>query len=167
MRLNRKTIEKDEEFLRQVSKPIIFPDYDLINNIKMLEEYFKTNDTTLALAAIQLGIPKRLIYLKNTDLELIKRKQNDQETEADKLHNEQRILNENHIKYTMSFSHHSAHHQLSFVLRTPSLLFLFCQHLNSDILYNREQTDSTDIYLYLVNIHSLYHSNIIHRSPLI
>ena len=33
-----------------------------------------------------------MIYLKNTDLEVIERKNNDQETEEDKLHNEQRIL---------------------------------------------------------------------------
>ena len=46
----------------------------------------------MALAAVQLGIPKRLIYLKNTDLELINRKNNDQETDEDRLHNEQRIL---------------------------------------------------------------------------
>ena len=91
-KIKKLTIEKDEEFLRQVSKPIIFPDYDLINNIKMLEEYFKNNDTTLALAAIQLGIPKRLIYLKNTNLDLINRKNRDEETEEDKNYNEARIL---------------------------------------------------------------------------
>lgn len=57
-----------------------------------MEQYFRQSDTTLALAAVQLGIPKRLIYLKNTDLELINRKNNNQETEEDRLHNEQRIL---------------------------------------------------------------------------
>ena len=86
------TIEDNEEFLRQVSKPVIFPDKELENDIKLLEQYFTESDTTLALAAVQIGIPKRLIYLKNTDLEVIERKNNDQETEEDKLHNEQRIL---------------------------------------------------------------------------
>ena len=86
------TIEDNEEFLRQVSNPVIFPDKELENDIKLLEQYFTESDTTLALAAVQIGIPKRLIYLKNTDLEVIERKNNDQETEEDKLHNEQRIL---------------------------------------------------------------------------
>ena len=86
------TIEDNEQFLRQVSKPVIFPDKELENDIKLLEQYFTESDTTLALAAVQIGIPKRLIYLKNTDLEVIERKNNDQETEEDKLHNEQRIL---------------------------------------------------------------------------
>ena len=86
------TIADNENFLRQVSKPVVFPDKDLENDIKVLEQYFSQSDITLALAAVQLGIPKRLIYLKNTDLELINRKNNDQETEEDRLHNEQRIL---------------------------------------------------------------------------
>ncbi len=86
------TIKENEEFLRQISKTVVFPDNQLTKDIKLLEDYFNQNDNLLALAAIQLGIPKRLIYLKNTDLELIKRKNNDQETEEDKLHNEHRIL---------------------------------------------------------------------------
>jgi peptide deformylase len=86
------TIEDNEEFLRQVSKPVIFPDKELEDNIKLLEQFFTESDTTLALAAVQIGIPKRLIYLKNTDLEVINRKNNDQETEEDRQHNEQRIL---------------------------------------------------------------------------
>ncbi len=86
------TIADNEDYLRQISKPVIFPDKDLGSNIKVLEQYFNQSDITLALAAIQLGIPKRLIYLKNTDLELINRKNNDQETEEDKTHNEHRIL---------------------------------------------------------------------------
>lgn len=86
------TIEDDEEFLRQVSKPVVFPDKELENDIKLLEQYFNEIDIALALAAVQLGIPKRLIYLKNTDLEVVNRKNNDQETEEDKLHNEHRIL---------------------------------------------------------------------------
>ncbi|MBQ8534055.1 MAG: peptide deformylase [Bacilli bacterium] len=91
-KVKKMTIEDNEEFLRQVSKPVIFPDKELENNIKLLEQYFTESDTTLALAAVQIGIPKRLIYLKNTDLEIINRKNNDQETEEDKQHNERRIL---------------------------------------------------------------------------
>lgn len=91
-KVKKMTIEDNEEFLRQVSKPVIFPDKELESNIKLLEQYFTESDTTLALAAVQIGIPKRLIYLKNTDLEIINRKNNDQETEEDKQHNERRIL---------------------------------------------------------------------------
>lgn len=91
-KVKKMTIEDNEEFLRQVSEPVIFPDKELEDNIKLLEQYFTESDTTLALAAVQIGIPKRLIYLKNTDLEVINRKNNDQETEEDKQHNEQRIL---------------------------------------------------------------------------
>lgn len=91
-KLKKITIADNEEFLRQVSKPVIFPDNNLKSDIKVLEQYFNQSDITLALAAVQLGIPKRLIYLKNTDLELINRKNNDQETDEDRLHNEQRIL---------------------------------------------------------------------------
>lgn len=86
------TIQDNEEFLRQVSEPVIFPDDELDNDIKVLEQYFNQSETTLALAAVQLGIPKRLIYLKNTDLEIINRQNYNQETEEDKIYNEKRIL---------------------------------------------------------------------------
>ena len=86
------TIADNEDFLRQVSKAVVFPDADLKNDIKILEQYFSQSDTTLALAAVQMGIPKRLIYLKNTDLEIIKRKNNDEATEDDINHNEKRVL---------------------------------------------------------------------------
>lgn len=86
------TINDNEAFLRQVSQNVIFPDKELNANIQLLEQYFNQSDITLALAAIQLGIPKRLIYLKNTNLALLNRKNNDQATENDKLYNEHRIL---------------------------------------------------------------------------
>lgn len=41
---------------------------------------------------MQLGIPKRLIYLKNTNLELLNRKNNNLATEEDKVYNEHRVL---------------------------------------------------------------------------
>jgi peptide deformylase len=85
------TIEDDEQFLRQISKPVDLNDKELKHDIQVLNEYCK-NDIVLAMAAVQLGIPKRLIYIKNTNLELINRKNNDQETEEDKTYNEQRIL---------------------------------------------------------------------------
>ena len=86
------TILDDEKFLRQISKPVVFPDKELKKDIKKLEQYFAQSDKTLALASVQIGIPKRLIYIKNTDLELIKRKTNGEETEEDKIHNEHRVL---------------------------------------------------------------------------
>ena len=86
------TILDDEKFLRQISKPVVFPDKELKKDIKKLEQYFDQSDKTLALASVQIGIPKRLIYIKNTDLELIKRKTNGEETEEDKIHNEHRVL---------------------------------------------------------------------------
>ena len=86
------TIKESESLLRTISKEVIFPDSELKNNITLLEQYFNNNDTTLALAAIQLGIPKRLIYLKNTNLDLINRKNKNEETEEDKNYNESRIL---------------------------------------------------------------------------
>lgn len=46
----------------------------------------------MAMAAIQLGIPKRIIYLKNTNLDIIRRKQTDCSLEEDKNYNEARIL---------------------------------------------------------------------------
>lgn len=46
----------------------------------------------MAMTAIQLGIPKRIIYLKNTNLDIIRRKQTDCSLEEDKNYNEARIL---------------------------------------------------------------------------
>ena len=86
------TILDDEKYLRQISKPVVFPDKELKKDIKKLEQYFAQSDKTLALASVQIGIPKRLIYIKNTDLELIKRKTNGEATEEDKIHNEHRVL---------------------------------------------------------------------------
>lgn len=44
------------------------------------------------MAAIQLGIPKRIIYLKNTNLEIINKIQTDSTTEEERNYNEARIL---------------------------------------------------------------------------
>lgn len=85
------TINDDIEFLRQVSKHVDLNDKHLSSDILILEEYCKENDV-MAMAAVQLGILKRLIYLKNTNLEIIERKQNNCETEEDKDYNEARVL---------------------------------------------------------------------------
>lgn len=44
------------------------------------------------MAAVQLGISKRLIYLKNTNLDVVNRMQNDSLKEEDKNYNEARVL---------------------------------------------------------------------------
>lgn len=69
MKINKKTIEKDLEYLRQISKEI-----DLTNNkykeiVNLLHEYCESSERVLAIASIQLGIPYRLIYVKKTDLD--------------------------------------------------------------------------------------------------
>lgn len=46
----------------------------------------------MAMAAIQLGIPKRIIYLKNTNLELLNKEQENNLSEEEKKYNEQRVL---------------------------------------------------------------------------
>lgn len=86
------TIDKFEKLLRTKSLPVTFHDESLEENISLLKKYFNQNDTTLALAAIQLGIPKRIIYLKNTNLDLINRQNRDETTEEDKNYNENRVL---------------------------------------------------------------------------
>lgn len=85
------TIKDNEQFLRQISKPVNFNDPDLTDNIETLHEFCKDNEV-MAMAAVQLGIPKRIIYIKNTDLNVIKRRQENKATEADINHNESRVL---------------------------------------------------------------------------
>ena len=64
MNIERKTIKNDEEFLRQVSARV-FEDDPIDEYIKMLKEFCKETEC-YALAANQIGIQKRIIYLKNT-----------------------------------------------------------------------------------------------------
>ena len=86
------TINDDEKFLRQISKEVdIKNDKELINDIKVLEEYCK-NNSVMAMAAVQLGIPKRLIYLKNTNIDIINKMQNNTSTDEDNSYNEGRVL---------------------------------------------------------------------------
>lgn len=86
------TIYDDEAYLRQISKEVdIINDVDLRKDIKVLEEFCLKN-TVLAMAAVQLGIPKRLIYLKNTDLEVVNRINSNSSLESDDNYNEARVL---------------------------------------------------------------------------
>ena len=86
------TIADNESYLRQVSVNVdIDGDNDLKKDIEVLEQYCKENEV-MAMAAIQLGIPKRLIYLKNTNLDIINKIQTDSITEEEQNYNEARIL---------------------------------------------------------------------------
>ena len=70
MQIERKTILNDEKFLRQISKEVDLSNDDYKEIVKLLHEYCEENkDKALAIASVQLGIPLRLVYLKNTNLE--------------------------------------------------------------------------------------------------
>lgn len=86
------TIADNEPFLRQVSAPVdITNDYKLSENIEVLDEYCKENEV-MAMAAVQLGIPKRIVYLKNTNLDIVNKMQTEYATQEEKNYNESRIL---------------------------------------------------------------------------
>lgn len=84
-------IENDEAYLRQISKPVNLNDPELQQDIDRLEKYCLENEV-MAMAAVQLHIPKRLLYLKNTNLEIIEKKQMDSATEEENNYNEARVL---------------------------------------------------------------------------
>ena len=67
------TIEKNEKYLRQISKKVKFDDPEIHNNIVTLQNYCMENEV-MAMAAVQLGIPKRIVYLKNTNLEVLNKR---------------------------------------------------------------------------------------------
>lgn len=46
----------------------------------------------MAMVAVQLGIPKRIVYLKNTNLDIINKIQTDSITEEERNYNEARVL---------------------------------------------------------------------------
>ena len=85
------TIADNEDFLRQISKPINLETDEIDKYIAILEEYCKENDV-MAMAAVQLGIPKRIIYLKNTNIDIINKSQTNSQTEEEKNYNEARVL---------------------------------------------------------------------------
>ena len=69
MEIIRKTIENDEAYLRLISKPVSFENEEYKKEIKLLETFCMETEC-FALAAVQIGIPKRIIYLKNTTLDV-------------------------------------------------------------------------------------------------
>ena len=60
------TIDNHEAFLRQVSKKVGFNDPDLDKNINDIIEWSMENDKNYAMAAIQFGINKRIVFIKST-----------------------------------------------------------------------------------------------------
>lgn len=71
MEIVRKTVENDEEYLRQISTDVDFEKEDYIKYIDILREYLSKN-SAYALAPVQIGIPKRLIYIRNTTSDMSK-----------------------------------------------------------------------------------------------
>lgn len=66
---NMKTILNDEKFLRQRSKEVDFNDKSYLDDIEKLIEFCNMEENhLLALASIQIGIPKRIIYIRTTEL---------------------------------------------------------------------------------------------------
>lgn len=63
--MKRKTIDGDLEYLRQVSADVDFDKDDYLDYIDKLKEYCSKN-VVYAMAPVQIGIPKRIIYMKNT-----------------------------------------------------------------------------------------------------
>lgn len=68
MSIKRITIMDNESYLRQVSEDIDFATDNIQDYIDVLEEYCGENKC-FAMASVQLGIPKRLIYIRNTTLD--------------------------------------------------------------------------------------------------
>ncbi len=67
--MERKTIENDEEYLRQISKEVSFEDEALNADIETIKQFCQETEC-FALAAVQIGIPKRIVCLKNTTLDV-------------------------------------------------------------------------------------------------
>ena len=85
------TIENNEQYLRQSSKKVDINDPELHNNIVVLQDYCMQNDV-MAMAAVQLGIPKRIVYVKNTNLEILNKRLTDEGKEETKDYNEAKVL---------------------------------------------------------------------------
>ena len=85
------TIENNEQYLRQSSKKVEIGDPELHNNIVVLQDYCMQNDV-MAMAAVQLGIPKRIVYVKNTNLEILNKRLTDEGKEETKDYNEAKVL---------------------------------------------------------------------------
>lgn len=85
-------IQDNEPFLRQISSSVdIKNDKELMNDIDILDQFCKENNV-MAMACVQLGIPKRIVYLKNTNLDIINKIQNNSNSEEIENYNEKKVL---------------------------------------------------------------------------
>lgn len=71
MEITRKTIINDEPYLRQISKEVDFNDKSYLTDIELLKDYCSKN-IVFALSPVQIGIPKRIMYMKNTTTDVDK-----------------------------------------------------------------------------------------------
>ena len=78
MKLERKTIENEEAYLRQISKPVDFKKDDWKKALEELDYFCKHDDNIMAMASVQLGILLRVIYLKKTNLERLEEDYNEE-----------------------------------------------------------------------------------------
>ena len=86
------TIQDNEQFLRQISSSVdIKNDKELMNDIDILDQFCKENNV-MAMASVQLGIPKRIVYLKNTNLDIINKIQNNSNSKEIENYNEKKVL---------------------------------------------------------------------------
>lgn len=85
------TIEKNEDYLRQISKEVDIKYPELHNNIVVLQDFCIQNEV-MAMAAVQLGIPKRIVYVKNTNLEILNKRHTEEGKEETKEYNEAKVL---------------------------------------------------------------------------
>lgn len=86
------TIKDNLEFLRQISSEVdIINDKDLLSDISVLDTFCKEH-SVMAMAAVQLGIPKRIVYLKNTNLEIINKMQTNSISSEEEQYNEAKVL---------------------------------------------------------------------------
>ena len=86
------TIAENEPYLRQISIPVdVLNDENLDSDIDVLKQFCKENEV-MAMAAVQLGISKRLVYIKNTNLDIINKLQNNSINNDEKNYDEAIVL---------------------------------------------------------------------------
>lgn len=67
---NVKTIENDEDFLRKKSAKVSFKDTSYKDEIDLLKKFCIERDS-FAVSAIQLGLPKRIVYFNRNEEKVI------------------------------------------------------------------------------------------------
>lgn len=65
--IKEKTIENDLDYLRQISRPVDLKNDNVKEIARELKEFCANHSLSMALAAVQLGIPLRMLYLKKLD----------------------------------------------------------------------------------------------------